>query len=597
MILLIDNYDSFSYNVYQLTASVDPDVKVVRNDELTVEEIRALAPTHIILSPGPGRPADAGICEDVIRCFAGEIPILGICLGHQAVCEVFGAAVTYAKQLMHGKQSPVALDTDSVLFRGMKKEITVARYHSLAAELPVELDALRVTARTYDGEVMAVKHEKYPVYGVQFHPESVLTPEGYRIMENFLGKKRTVRPEGELPEQSEEKRESGERAKRENEGKAKQESGTKPENIGKAEQESGAKPGNIGKAEQENGVKGNGEKTIGEAIVRLSKKQDIGYETAKVVMNEIMNGEASDVQKSAYLTALSMKGETIEEITGSAEAMRNHALPVEHGMEVMEIVGTGGDGSNSFNISTTASLIVAGAGVPVAKHGNRAASSKSGAADCLEALGVNISVEPEKAARLLHEAGICFLFAQKYHTAMKYVGPIRKELGIRTVFNILGPLTNPARASMQVMGVYDRSLLEPMAKALLSLGVKRGMVVYGQEKLDEISICGPTDICCFKEGKTQMTTVTPESVGLKRGEKGDLLGGTPAENAAITRSILDGRERGAKRDAAVLNAAAALFVAGKAVSLAGAVKLAEETIDSGRALKKLEQFIQLSHEE
>lgn len=597
MILLIDNYDSFSYNVYQLTASVDPDVKVVRNDELTVEEIRALAPTHIILSPGPGRPADAGICEDVIRCFAGEIPILGICLGHQAVCEVFGAAVTYAKQLMHGKQSPVALDTDSVLFRGMKKEITVARYHSLAAELPVELDTLRVTARTYDGEIMAVEHKKYPVYGVQFHPESVLTPEGYRIMENFLGKKRTVRPEDELPEQSEEMRESGKRAKRENEGKAKQESGAKPGNIGKAEQENGVKPGSEGKAQQENGGKENGEKTIGEAIVRLSKKQDIGYETAKAVMNEIMNGEASDVQKSAYLTALSMKGETIEEITGSAEAMRDHALTVEHGMEVMEIVGTGGDGSNSFNISTTASLIVAGAGVPVAKHGNRAASSKSGAADCLEALGVNISVEPEKAARLLNEAGICFLFAQKYHTAMKYVGPVRKELGIRTVFNILGPLTNPARASMQVMGVYDRSLLEPMAKALLSLGVKRGMVVYGQEKLDEISICGPTDICCFKEGKTQMTTVTPESVGLKRGEKGDLLGGTPAENAAITRSILDGRERGAKRDAAVLNAAAALFVAGKAVSLAGAVKLAEETIDSGRALKKLEQFIQLSHEE
>lgn len=555
MILLIDNYDSFSYNVYQLTAEVEPEVKVVRNDELTVEEIRALAPTHIILSPGPGKPADAGICEDVIRCFAGEIPILGICLGHQAICEVFGAGVTYAKRLMHGKQSPVALDTDSVLFRGMEKEITVARYHSLAAELPMDLDTLRVTARTYDGEIMAVEHEKYPVYGVQFHPESVLTPEGYRILENFLGKKREDCQQEALLE--------------------------KGKDRGKLQ----------------DGKKGMGEsreQMIGQAIARLSKMQDIGYETAKAVMNEIMNGEASDVQKSAYLTALSMKGETIEEITGSAEAMRDHALPVVHGMEVMEIVGTGGDGSNSFNISTTASLIVAGAGVPVAKHGNRAASSRSGAADCLEALGVTISVEPEKAAKLLHEAGICFLFAQKYHTAMKYVGAIRKELGIRTVFNILGPLTNPARASMQVMGVYDRSLLEPMARALLSLGVKRGMVVYGQEKLDEISICGPTDICCFQEGKTRMTTITPESVGLKRGQKGDLLGGTPAENAAITRAILEGRERGAKRDAAVLNAAAALFVAGKAGKLADAVKLAEATIDSGRALSKLEQFIALS---
>lgn len=578
MILLIDNYDSFSYNVYQLIASVEPDVKVVRNDELTVESIEALAPTHIILSPGPGRPADAGICEAVIGHFAGEIPILGICLGHQAVCEVFGARVTYAKQLMHGKQSLAVLDTDSTLFRGMKKEITVARYHSLAAELPMESDTLRVTARTYDGEIMAVEHVQYPVYGVQFHPESVLTPEGYRIMENFLGKKRAVCREEELPEESG-KPESGEGRKPESGEGRKPESGEgrKPEGGDKNKQESG-------------------KEKIGEAIVRLSKKQDIGYEMAKAVMNEIMSGEASDVQKSAYLTALSMKGETIEEITGSAEAMRDHALPVEHGMEVMEIVGTGGDGSNSFNISTTASLIVAGAGVPVAKHGNRAASSKSGAADCLEALGVNISVEPEKAARLLHEAGICFLFAQKYHTAMKYVGPIRKELGIRTVFNILGPLTNPARASMQVMGVYDKSLLEPMAKVLLSLGVRRGMVVYGQEKLDEISISGPTDICCFKEGKTQMLTITPESLGLKRGGKEALLGGTPAENAAITRSILEGRDRGAKRDAAVLNAAAALFVAGKAASLAGAVKLAEETIDSGRALRKLEQFILLSTE-
>lgn len=579
MILLIDNYDSFSYNVYQLTASVEPEVKVVRNDELTVDEIEALAPTHIILSPGPGKPSDAGICEEVVRHFAGRIPILGICLGHQAVCEVFGATVTYAKQLMHGKQSLVALDTDSALFRGMKKEITVARYHSLAAELPLDLDTLRVTARTYDGEIMAVEHEKYPVYGVQFHPESVLTPEGYRIMENFLGKKRTAACEDQLAE------EYGEAGRQENK------KGKEQKSREEKRQENGAESKQENRAEEE---QKNKEMVIGEAIVRLSKKQDIGYEMAKAVMNEIMNGEASEVQKSAYLTALSMKGETIEEITGSAEAMRDHALPVEHGMEVMEIVGTGGDGSNSFNISTTASLIVAGAGVPVAKHGNRAASSKSGAADCLEALGVNISQEPEKAARLLHEAGICFLFAQKYHTAMRYVGPIRKELGIRTVFNILGPLTNPARASMQVMGVYDKSLLEPMAKALLSLGVKRGMVVYGQEKLDEISICGPTDICCFKKGKVQMSTITPESVGLKRGEKGDLLGGTPAENAAITRSILEGRERGAKRDAAVLNAAAALFVAGKAENLAGAVKLAEETIDSGRALSKLEQFIALS---
>lgn len=568
MILLIDNYDSFSYNVYQLTASVDPDVKVVRNDEITPEEIRALAPTHIILSPGPGRPADAGVCEEVIRRFAGQIPILGICLGHQAICEVFGARVTYARKLMHGKQSLAALDTESALFRGMKKEITVARYHSLAAEVPADLDALKVTARAYDGEIMAVEHEKYPVYGVQFHPESVLTPEGYQIIENFLGKA-AGRSSGETKE-SEQAKEAGQ------------------EKAGKA------KGAELEKTAEAAGEK-EGPRVIAQAVLMLSRKQDLSYEMARDVMNEIMSGEASDVQKSAYLTGLAMKGETIEEITGSAEAMRSHALPVNHGMKVMEIVGTGGDGSNSFNISTTASLIVAAAGVPVAKHGNRAASSRSGAADCLEALGVNISVEPEKAAELLREAGICFLFAQKYHGAMKHVGPIRKELGIRTVFNILGPLTNPARAAMQIMGVYDEGLLEPMAKVLSNLGVKKGMVVYGREKLDEISICGPTAVCCFKEGKLQMSTITPEGVGLKRGEKGELLGGTPAENAAITKAVLEGRERGAKRDAAVLNAAAALFVAGKAGSLEKAVKLAEETIDSGRALSKLEQFVILSN--
>lgn len=553
MILLIDNYDSFSYNVYQMTASVDPDVRVIRNDEMTVEEIEALKPTHIILSPGPGKPADAGICEDVIRYFAGKIPILGICLGHQAVCEVFGATVTYAKELMHGKQSQASLDTESVLFREMPDRITVARYHSLAAAPDTIPETLRVTARTPDGEIMAVEHVTYPVYGVQFHPESVLTPEGLQIMYNFI-------------------EHAGRPAERTDSSHMK-------------------KTASAVSADGKGSVK-----MIGEAIQKLVKKEDIGYETAKQVMDEIMSGTATDVQKSAYLTALSMKGETVEEITGSAEEMRRHALAVNPDREVLEIVGTGGDGSNSFNISTTASLIISAAGVPVAKHGNRAASSKSGAADCLEALGVNIVLEPEQAERLIREAGICFFFAQKYHTAMKYVGPIRKELGIRTVFNILGPLTNPAKPSMQIMGVYDESLLEDMARVLSNLGVKKGMVVYGQERLDEISVCGPTDVCAFHNGQFKRYTITPEELGLKCYAKEELLGGTPQENAEITRAILTGREKGAKRDAAVINAAAALFVAGKAASLKDAVALAEETVDSGKAMAKLEEFIRLSNQ-
>lgn len=334
---------------------------------------------------------------------------------------------------------------------------------------------------------------------------------------------------------------------------------------------------------------------IQEAIIKLAKKEDIGYEMAKTVMNEIMSGEATDVQKAAYLSELSMKGETIEEITGSAEEMRNHATKLPYEGEALEIVGTGGDGSNSFNISTTAAFVISAAGVPVAKHGNRAASSKSGAADVLEALGVNIMLSPQRSAEILREIGICFLFAQGYHGAMKYVAPIRKELGIRTVFNILGPLTNPARASLQLMGVYDGALVTDMAKVLMNLGVKRGMVVYGQDKLDEISLSAPTTVCEIAEGKLRSYEITPEQFGLKRCEKEELAGGSPKENAVITREILQGK-KGAKRDAVVMNAGAALYIAGKAAEIEGGIRLAEAMIDSGRAKKQLEAFIRLSQE-
>lgn len=334
---------------------------------------------------------------------------------------------------------------------------------------------------------------------------------------------------------------------------------------------------------------------IQEAIIKLAKKEDIGYEMAKTVMNEIMSGEATDVQKAAYLSELSMKGETIEEITGSAEEMRNHATKLPYEGEALEIVGTGGDGSNSFNISTTAAFVISAAGVPVAKHGNRAASSKSGAADVLEALGVNIMISPQRSAEILREIGICFLFAQGYHGAMKYVAPIRKELGIRTVFNILGPLTNPARASLQLMGVYDGALVTDMAKVLMNLGVKRGMVVYGQDKLDEISLSAPTTVCEIAEGKLRSYEITPEQFGLKRCEKEELAGGSPKENAVITREILQGK-KGPKRDAVVMNAGAALYIAGKAAEIEGGIRLAEAMIDSGRAKKQLEAFIRLSQE-
>lgn len=333
---------------------------------------------------------------------------------------------------------------------------------------------------------------------------------------------------------------------------------------------------------------------IKEAIIQLSNKEDLSYETAEQVMDEIMSGTVSELQIGAYLIALSMKGETIDEITGSAKGMRNHAVKLLHDMDVLEIVGTGGDHSNSFNISTSSAIIAAAAGIPVAKHGNRAASSKCGAADVLEALGVNITVSPEQSKEMLEKINICFLFAQKYHLAMKYVAPVRKQLAVRTIFNILGPLSNPAGASMQLMGVYDESLLEPLANVLARLGVKRAMVVYGQDSLDEISLSAPTSVCELKDGEITKYEITPEQFGFKRCTKEDLVGGTKEENAKIIRDIFSG-VKGPKRDAVVLNSAAALHVAKENLSMEDAVKEVEQLIDSGKAMEKLEEFIAFSN--
>lgn len=338
---------------------------------------------------------------------------------------------------------------------------------------------------------------------------------------------------------------------------------------------------------------------IKEAIVKIVSKGDLTYDEAYTVMNEIMSGQTTPTQNAAFLAALSTKSaraETTDEIAGCAAAMRAHATKVETGMELFEIVGTGGDNAHSFNISTTSALVAAAGGVKVAKHGNRAASSQCGTADCLEALGVNIQQSPEKCVELLREVGMCFFFAQKYHTSMKYVGAIRKELGFRTVFNILGPLTNPGTPSMQLLGVYDDYLVQPLAQVLISLGVRRGMVVYGQDKLDEISLSAPTTVCEIKDGWFKSRVITPEEFGFARCAREDLKGGTPAENAAITRAVLSG-EQDHKRNAVLLNAGAALYIAGKADTMADGVALAGELIDSGAATRTLEKLIVVSNRE
>ena len=336
---------------------------------------------------------------------------------------------------------------------------------------------------------------------------------------------------------------------------------------------------------------------IKEAIVKIVNKQDLSYEEAYEVMNEIMDGKTTATQNAAFLAALSTKSaraETTDEITGCAAAMREHAKQVTTDMELFEIVGTGGDNAQSFNISTTAALVAASSGMKVAKHGNRAASSRCGTADCLEALGVNIDQSPNLCRALLKDVGMCFFFAQKYHSSMKYVGAIRKELGFRTVFNILGPLTNPGSPSMQLLGVYDDYLAEPLAQVLIHLGVKRGMVVYGMDKLDEISLSAPTRICEIKNGWFKSYTITPEEFGFSRCKKEDLRGGTPEENARITLAILNG-EKGPKRDAVLLNAGAALYIGEKALSLKEGTELAASLIDSGKAAETLQKLITLSN--
>lgn len=337
---------------------------------------------------------------------------------------------------------------------------------------------------------------------------------------------------------------------------------------------------------------------IKEAIIKIVNKEDLSFDEAYAVMNEIMNGETTPTQNAAFLAALSTKSakaETTGEIAGCAKAMREHATPVDTNFDLFEIVGTGGDNAGSFNISTTSAIVAAAGGMKVSKHGNRAASSKCGTADCLEALGVNIEEDPAKCRELLEKVGICFFFAQKYHTSMKYVGAIRKELGFRTVFNILGPLTNPAHPKRQLLGVYDEYLIEPLAKVLMELGVKRGMVVYGMDKLDEISLSAPTKVCEIKDGSLHTYEIKPEDFGLSRCKKEDLAGGDPKENAAITLSILKG-EKGAKRDAVLLNAGAALYIGEKAKSMQEGINLAARLIDSKKALKVLEDFIKVSNE-
>lgn len=542
MILMIDNYDSFTYNLYQYFGEIYSDIKVVRNDCITIEEIEKLSPEAIVISPGPGYPKDAGISVNVIKHFSGRLPILGICLGHQSICEAFGGKIVKADELMHGKSSKISIDNSSPVFKDLPKDIEAARYHSLIAEHSSLPECLEATAFDSAGQIMAVQHREHPTYGLQFHPESVLTADGKIIIRNFLMNVKGIKLDSEkLPKKE------------------------MPKTL--------LKP----------------------FIAKVTDGNSLTCHEAMDAMDIIMNGNATDAQIAGFLTALRIKGETVDEITGFAKIMREKANTIEGCRDAVDIVGTGGDLASTFNISTTSSFVIAGCGTKVAKHGNRSVSSKSGAADVLESLGVKISSAPQQAKEMINNIGISFLFAQSYHGSMRYVGPARRDLGIRTVFNILGPLANPANTDYILLGVYDKNLLEPMAGVLMNLGIKRAMLVYGNDRLDEISISDTTSVCEIKDGKTSFYEINPEDYGMKMAEKSEIVGGTATENAKITLGILKGEIQGAKRDIVLLNAGCALYITGKAGSISEGISLAKASIDGGWALAKLKQLIEYSN--
>jgi anthranilate synthase/phosphoribosyltransferase len=523
MVLLIDNYDSFTYNLAQLFMRLGEEVRVARNDEITLEEAEALDFDRLVISPGPGRPESAGRSIELIRRFAGRKPILGVCLGHQAIAAAFGGKVVRAKRIMHGKADTIAHD-GKTLFAEAPNPLRVIRYHSLAVERSSLPEGFEVSASSPDGEIMAMRHSEYRIEGVQFHPESIGTEEGERLIRNFLSGVREVVP-------------------------------------------------------------------VKTMLKRITLGEDLSRPEARSFMDQIADGSVTQSQVGAFLGGLTAKGPTIEEMTGFALSLLGRAvkLPLPEGLATVDNCGTGGDSSGTFNISTTAAFVAAGAGARVAKHGNRSITSRSGSADVLDELGVSTKMSPAEAAAAIEEAGMAFLFAPLYHPAFKNIGGPRKELGFRTVFNMMGPLLNPARAKSQVVGVYAPELTEVVASVLDNLGVKHALVLHGMDGIDEISLAATTKVTELRAGWTRSYVIDPADYGFELCASADLKGGDAAENALITLRILAG-EPGPKRDVVLLNAAAAILAADLAPDFGAAIEAARTSIDSGAATRVLERL-------
>ncbi|MCJ8322351.1 MAG: bifunctional anthranilate synthase component II/anthranilate phosphoribosyltransferase [Rhizobiales bacterium] len=553
MIILIDNYDSFTYNLYHYIGKFTPDIEVWRNDKISVAEIIAKQPEAIILSPGPKTPDDAGICLDLIAKTNGDIPIFGVCLGHQSIAQIFGGTVVRADEIRHGKTSTIS-HIDDILFENIPNKFEATRYHSLTVDPKTLPDCLKVTAKTDDGVIMALAHKTKPIYGVQFHPESIASEYGHEIIGNFL-RSAGVKLRNSAPVTAQKPKIMPTAASAE---PAKTFAGLKP------------------------------------FIARAVKGETFSQTEAAEVFEIIMSGDASDAQIGSLLTAIRMRGETIDEITGAATIMRRKASKVRAPAHAIDTCGTGGDGSGSYNISTAASFVIAGCGVTIAKHGNRALSSLSGTAQVLETLGVDVTIDAEKVSKCIDEAGIGFLYAIKHHSAMRFVGPARVQMGIQTIFNLLGPLSNPAGVKRQVLGVFAKEWVEPIANVLKKLGSEHVWVVHGCDGLDELTVTGKSFVAELKDGKVTTFEIDPTDYGFNLSPGAELKGGDPEYNAAALREILAGKKC-AYRDITILNAAAGLIVAGKVSGLHQGIELASKSIDSGAALNSLNKLVELSN--
>ena len=526
MILLLDHYDSFTYNLYQAMSELGKTVRVVRYDEISIAAIEAMEPEAIVLSPGPGSPYDKTQSLEIVRALYHRYPMLGVCLGHQIIAAAFGATITTAPTIMHGKASFIQHDGTGP-FGAFDKAILAMRYHSLVVAESSLHDKLKVNAHALDdGAVMGIAHTQYPIYGVQFHPESIGTPEGKQLLAQFF---RTYRQTTTLREQ----------------------------------------------------------------LLRLSIGENLTAEAMHAVMDTILQGEASESEIAALLMALKMKGETAEEITALVKALTAQALPIETTGIVMDNCGTGGDGSQSFNVSTTSAFVIAGAGVKIAKNGNRSVSSQTGSADVLEHLGIPLDLTPQETSHLLATEGIAFMFAPHIHPKLKHIMKVRRDLKIPTIFNIIGPLTNPIPLQAQIMGVYRKDMLPLLADVLQRLGRKRAIVIHGAGAVDEASLAGVNELILLADGVQTTMTLHPEDYGLQVAPLAAIKGGEAIENAEILLRVLQG-ERGPRRDTVLLNSALAMLVYGNVDTIEQGIALARKSIDSGQALAKLQAIQQFA---